>query len=99
MEEDFYFVELYELYKNLLTENQRTAFHSHYLLDLSLAEIAENMGVGRQSVYETIKVVKNRLNELENGLGLYKKANELKQIAKDTTDKKTAEEILSLLGE
>ena len=41
MKKDFYYIELYEIYKGLLTDKQQDMFYSHYLLDLSYAEIAE----------------------------------------------------------
>lgn len=99
MEEDFYFTELFEIYEGLLTENQRNAFYAHYCLDLSLAEIAESSGTGRQSVYETIKTVKTKLSEYENALKLRTKFARLKALANGAADKKLAEEILSAIGE
>ena len=60
MQNDIYFVQLFDLYKGLLTENQRGIFYSHYCLDLSLAEIAEENGVKRQSVMDAIKKVKEK---------------------------------------
>lgn len=99
MEQDFYFIELFEIYGGLLTENQRSAFYSHYCLDLSLAEIASNTGTGRQSVYETVKSVKAKLEEYEKILHLKEKFTRLNEIAAETSDKKTGVDILSVIGE
>ena len=66
MEKNLEFIELFEIYKGLLTEKQRKLFSSYYLYDLSLSEIAEEEGGSRQSVYDAIKKVKQKLTEFEN---------------------------------
>ena len=81
MEKDLHFVELFELYQNLLTERQRELFSSHYCFDLSLSEIAEPDGNTRQSVYAAVKKVKEKLTEYENLLHLKEKNQKLKELA------------------
>ena len=83
MKKDFYYIDLYEIYKGLLTEKQSEMFYSHYLLDLSYAEIAETEGTMRQSVYDAIKKVKAKLDEYENLLRLKEKFDGLNEIAKE----------------
>ena len=101
MEKDLRYVELFELYQGLLTERQRELFSSHYYYDLSLAEIAEPEGNTRQSVYAAVKVVKEKLDEYENLLHLHLKNSKLKAIADkiSTSDKKSSDEILEIIGE
>ena len=101
MEKDFRYVELFEIYQGLLTARQRELFSSHYCFDLSLTEIAEPEGNTRQSVYAAIKVVKEKLDEYENLLHVYSKNCKLKALAKgiSTTDKKSSDEILQIIGE
>lgn len=77
MKEDIYYVELFDIYANLLTENQRQTFYSHYCLDLTLAEIAEETGTARQSVFDAIKKVKEKLAEYEQALKLKEKKDAL----------------------
>ena len=82
MKEDIYYVELFDIYANLLTENQRQTFYSHYCLDLTLAEIAEETGTARQSVFDAIKKVKEKLAEYEQALKLKEKDDALRSFAK-----------------
>lgn len=81
MDKDLRLIELFELYKGLLTERQREVFSSYYVYDLSLSEIAEPDGTTRQSVYEGIKKVKNKLLSYEKLLKLKEKTDLLKRSA------------------
>ena len=69
---------LLDFYGQLLTEKQRECYDLHYNEDLSLSEIAEEMGgVTRQSVVYSIKKGEQRLAELEEKLGFAKRLNTL----------------------
>ena len=97
MEKDFYYAELFELYKGLFTERQREIFSSHYSFDLSLGEIAESAGITRQSVLDTLKKVKEKLDFYERELGLKKLYDEIYKIAEET-DQKTSAKLKDLIG-
>ena len=101
MEKDLHFVELFELYQNLLTERQRELFSSLYCFALSLSEIAEPDGNTRQSVYAAVKKVKEKLTEYENLLHLKEKNQKLKELATNikAKDKETSDKILTIIGE
>ncbi len=77
MEKDIYYADLFEIYKDLLTEKQREIFVSHNLLDLSYAEIAEMEGTSRQSIYDVIKIVKEKLNDFEGALKVKEKNDQI----------------------
>lgn len=98
MEKDFEFVELFEIYKGLLTEKQRDLFFSHYFLDLSLAEIAEQEGGTRQNVYDSIKKVKTKLVEYEGVLKLREKFSKVKDIANKIKNESLQEELIDIIG-
>ena len=57
-------------YGGLLTENQRRVLSLHCEEDLSLGEIAEEVGISRQAVHETLSRAASRLTETESALGM-----------------------------
>lgn len=64
------YVLLLDIYGDLLSNGQREALEMKYNEDLSLAEIAAEIGgVSRQSVHYSIKNGERRLLELESCLG------------------------------
>ena len=72
---------LFDYYGEALSDKQKQIFDSYYNLDLSLSEIAENMGITRQGVRDFIKRTEQQLLEFEQNLGLAKKCSELKTAA------------------
>lgn len=57
-------------YGGLLTENQRRILNLHCEEDLSLGEIASEVGISRQAVHESLNRAASRLAELESVLGV-----------------------------
>lgn len=57
-------------YGGLLTDKQREALRLHCAEDLSLAEIADAMGVSRQNVHELIARSETKLRRYEASLHL-----------------------------
>ena len=57
-------------YGGMLTEKQRRILSLHCEEDLSLGEIAEEVGISRQAVHETLTRAATRLNEMEASLGV-----------------------------
>ena len=57
-------------YGGMLTEKQRRILSLHCEEDLSLGEIAEEVGISRQAVHETLTRAASRLNEMEASLGV-----------------------------
>lgn len=61
---------LVDFYGAMLTEKQRQVIEYYYDDDLSLSEIAENEGITRQGVRDSIKRAEGQLLEMEQRLGL-----------------------------
>ncbi len=57
-------------YGGLLTEKQRKVLSLHCEEDLSLGEIAAEVGISRQAVHETLGRAAARLREMEAALGV-----------------------------
>ena len=81
---------LLDFYGDVLTEKQRDVMEQYYNDDLSLAEIAENFGITRQGVRDSIKRGESILLDLENKVGfaahhkdLQKKMAGLSQLVQD----------------
>lgn len=69
---------LFDFYGDMLTDKQRDMFDYYYNDDLSLAEIAENEGITRQGVRDSIKRAESQLLEMEDRLGLARRFNDMK---------------------
>ena len=60
---------LYDYYGDLLTDRQKECFELRYNQDLSLAEIAEELGVSRQGVHDNIIRAEAHLQKMEAKTG------------------------------
>lgn len=84
---------LFDYYKELLTEKEQNIFIDHYIEDLSLQEIADNLKITKSAVGKTLKIVEKKLNDYEEKLALNTKAIKINEILKNKIDEKTIEEI------
>lgn len=69
---------LLDFYGDMLTEKQREVIEYYYNDDLSLSEIADNEGITRQGVRDSIKRAESQLLEMEERLGLAKRFREMR---------------------
>ena len=60
---------LFDYYGDMLTERQRQCLDLRYNQDLSLAEIAEELGVSRQGVHDNIIRAEAHLEKMEAKTG------------------------------
>ncbi|MCL1792946.1 MAG: YlxM family DNA-binding protein [Oscillospiraceae bacterium] len=92
---------LLDFYGNILTEKQKDAIDLYYNEDLSLAEIAEHVGITRQGVRDAIKRGEEILVEMEEKLGFAEKFGEYKKafetIGKCVENIRTARSTLSFM--
>ncbi len=63
---------LYDFYHTLLTDKQRKYIELYYLEDFAFSEIAEELEVTRQAVYDNLKRSKDLLEHYEENLGMYR---------------------------
>lgn len=95
---------LYDFYGELLTEHQRRVYEEVVFDDLSLGEVAEELGISRQGVHDMVHRTEKALRKYEEKLGLVRKfislkrkVNEIKELTEDEKIRKLAEEILEEL--
>ncbi len=82
---------LFDFYGELLKPSGRQAIDLYYNEDLSLAEIADQSGITRQGVRDSIKRCEQQLFEFERKLGLFKRFQELEEGLDEIAD--TAKQI------
>ena len=87
-EKNLRLVVLFDTYGALLTKDQQNMFDLYYNEDLSLSEIADQIGISRQGVRDMIKKTEEELFFWEEKLKLAKRDIRLRE---------RAERILSLL--
>lgn len=64
---------LLDFYGELLTDKQRECCDLHFNEDLSLGEIAEQLGISRQAVWDNIRRGESSLEETERKTGLIRR--------------------------
>lgn len=64
---------LYDSYGGLLSEKNKRIYEACVVYDMSLKEIAEENGVSRQAVSDTLNRTDEKLRKYEQELGLIKK--------------------------
>lgn len=77
---------LLDFYGDILSERKKLVLDEYYNDDLSLAEIAEEIGISRQGVRELIKKAEEELFFYEEKLGLAKRFREVGEQAKQLLD-------------
>ena len=97
MSERDYLMDLYDIYKDLLTDKQREYFQNYYFEDLTLQEASDELNVSKQIISKTILQVTNKLKKYESILHLNKIYNVLTVIRETTTDENIKKELDKLL--
>ena len=72
---------LLDEYGSLLTDKQRDCCDLYFNQDLSLAEIAEELGISRQGVHDSITRAEASLSQMEAALGNVQRQQELRMAA------------------
>ena len=88
---------LYDYYKDFFTEKQQSYFEDYYYSNYSLGEIAEANDISRNAVHNQLKIVEEKLEEMENILNLVDKKESVLNLLKDKLDKDTLDKIEDIL--
>lgn len=103
-EKNLKFAYLLDFYGPVLDPHTEAVMKAYYDDDLSLAEVASGVGISRQGVRHIIKKGEDRLEFLEDKLGLMRREGELRDAADiierllhspDLSDKSEAVTLLS----
>ena len=70
---------LLDFYGEMLTETQREAVDAYYNQDMSLSEIAADRDISRQGVRDAIKRAEQQLTDMEEGLGLCRRFEDMQK--------------------
>lgn len=89
---------LIDFYGGLLTPKQYTIVDMYYNNDYSLSEIAENLGISRQGVHDSLKRAENILFSYEDKLGLVNKFILQKNLIKKVLDNLKSIDISQING-
>ena len=70
---------LFDYYGDLLTERQKMCFDLHYNQDLSLGEIARELSISRQAVYDNLSRTEALLKNMEEKTGCVSRDMQLRR--------------------
>ena len=79
VEENIILNKLFDAYGKLLSSGQQDIMSSYLGYDLTVSEIAENLGVSRQAVMDSVSKAEKKLKLYEEKLGFVKKLEAIEQ--------------------
>ena len=74
---------LFDTYGMMLTDKQRDCFDMRYNQDLSLGEIAQELGVSRQAVNDNLTRTEALLRRMEENIGSVKRDIEIRRAVEE----------------
>ena len=86
MEERVLISLLLDFYGPLLTDKQRMSLQLHHEDDMSLGEIAEELGVSRHAVHDNLQRARHILNDYESKLHLVAQYEAREQVINELKD-------------
>ena len=72
---------LFDYYGELLTQRQRDCLDMRYNQDMSLGEIAQELGVSRQGVYDNLSRAETLLRNMEEKTGVLRRDEKVRSAA------------------
>lgn len=88
---------LYDLYKELLTNREKEIFKYYFEEDYSLGEIANDLNISRTAVHNSLKNIEDKLKMYEEKLHLLTKEKLLRSILEKEQDRSIIEEIKKII--
>ena len=79
----FELVLLFDTYGGMLTDKQRECFDMRHNQDLSLGEIAEELGVSRQAVNDNLTRTEALLRRMEENIGCVKRDMQIRSAVRE----------------
>ena len=89
--------QLMDYYGSVLTERKYHLVSQYVYEDLSLSEISERENISRQAVHDAVSTAEAELQEMENRIGMIRKANEIREILRNLREKTDDPQILEQL--
>ncbi|MBQ8472928.1 MAG: hypothetical protein IJ501_05440 [Bacilli bacterium] len=86
MEKLIYLNNLYDIYGVLLTKKQQTYFEEYYFNNLSYGEISEKYNISRNASFKQLKIIEEKLLDLEEKLKIFYKKEKLNAIIDNIDD-------------
>ena len=80
---------LFDTYGMMLTDKQRDCFDMRYNQDLSLGEIAQELGVSRQAVNDNLTRTEALLRRMEENIGSVKRDMQMRQAVQEILEAAT----------
>ena len=77
---------LFDTYGGMLTDKQRDCFDMRYNQDLSLGEIAQELGVSRQAVNDNLTRTEALLRRMEENIGSVKRDMDIRRAVQEILD-------------
>lgn len=98
MENREYLNNLFDIYKDLLTEIEQETFSNYYQEDLSLSEIAENRHISKSGVSKTLNGTLDKLKNYEDKLHISSKKEAIISILDEIKDTNLKEKIIKIIN-
>lgn len=83
---------LFDFYGSLLTDKKQKVMRLYHEENMSLSEIAEDCGISRAAIYDSLKKAEKQLQDYENKLGMvasyFERLETVKSIRQDLQELK-----------
>ena len=84
---------LFDIYKNLLKDDEIEVFSDYYEEDLSMQEIADNFKISKSAIGKKISNIEKKLDNYEENLKIAKNNDELEKLLEENDINKIKEKI------